>query len=107
MVQIPKYFLFSRASSQVIWLLNSLLSIAYKQGRYWIYNYKDFSTKESLKQPSDQPWISLKHLNAVSHGGRYDPEYGYKLKQGDIVKFGRVRFRISRISKAKEGDHQR
>jgi hypothetical protein len=80
---------------------NKLLSIAYKDGRYWIYHSKDFSTIESLKLPSDQPWISLKHMNPVSFGQRYHPKYGYKLKKGDIVKFGRVRFRITSISSRK------
>ncbi|CAI2384955.1 unnamed protein product [Moneuplotes crassus] len=83
-----------------------LLSVAYKKGRYWIYHYKDFSTCESLKKPSDQPWISLKHLNPISHSARYDANYGYKLKQGDIIKFGRVRFRISRISSDSTPSHE-
>ncbi|CAI2384949.1 unnamed protein product [Moneuplotes crassus] len=79
----------------------NLLSFAYKKGRYWVYHCRDFTTRESLKQPSDQPWISLKHINPKSHSSRYDPKYGYRLKQGDIIKFGRVRFRISRISSEK------
>jgi hypothetical protein len=57
-----------------------LLSIAYRQGRYWVYQSKDFTVSESLRCPSDQPWISLKHLNPISIINRYHSKYGYKLK---------------------------
>lgn len=57
-----------------------LLSVAYKEGRYWIYHARDFSSNESLKLPADQPWISLKHLNHASFKGRFNPKYGYKIK---------------------------
>jgi len=57
-----------------------LLSIAYRQGRYWIYHSKDFTMSESLQSPSDQPWISLKHLNPNSFPNRYHIKYGFRLK---------------------------
>ena len=78
--------------------MRKLLSIAYKEGRYWIYHSKDFTSKEAIRAPSEQPWISLKHLNSVSFGSRFHPKYGYKLKKGDIIKFGRVRFKVTKIS---------
>lgn len=57
-----------------------LLSIAYKEGRYWIYHAFDLGVYDSLRLPADQPWISLKHINNPSFKSRYHPKYGYKLK---------------------------
>ena len=57
-----------------------LFTIAYKEGQYWIYHWKDFTTEEALKFPSDQLWISLKHLNSISMKNRFHPKYGYRIK---------------------------
>lgn len=79
-----------------------ILSIAYKNGRYWAYHPRDFSISDSLKAPAEQPWIPLKCLNSTSFKNKYHPKFGYKLKKGDIIKFGRVRFRVSAISNNKD-----
>ena len=57
-----------------------LFAVAFKEGRYWIYHCKDFTTDEALKLPSDQVWISLKHLNNTSMKNRIHPKFGYRIK---------------------------
>lgn len=74
------------------------MSIAYKNGSYYAYHGKDLQVKEVLKSPSEQIWMPLRTATKYNSKDRYDPYFGYKIKKGDIVKFGRVRFRIKNIS---------
>ena len=60
-----KEYLFSRAPNNEI-IFNSLhkiLAVAYKNGRYWVYHWKDFNTEEALQFPADQAWIPLRFAN--------------------------------------------
>lgn len=45
-----------------------------------------------LKLPHLQIWIVLNNLNYSVFEDRADSNYGYRLKAGDILRFGRVRF---------------
>lgn len=75
-----------------------LLSIAYKNGRYWLYHSRDFSGTDALVNPSEQAWIVLRQINKNIFKDKYKKRYGYKIKGGDTIKFGRVRFIIKKIS---------
>lgn len=77
---------------------NLLLSVAYKNGRYWLFNSRDFSIADALANPSEQAWIVLKQMNKNIFKDKYKKKYGYKLSGGDTIKFGRVRFVIKKIS---------
>lgn len=69
-----------------------LLSIAYKNGRYWLYHSRDFTTQDALVNPSEQAWVVLKQMNRNIFKDKIKKKYGYKLTGGDTIKFGRVRF---------------
>ena len=43
--------------------------------------------------------IVLNNLNYEVFDDRADYRFGYKLKAGDIVRFGRVRFIVRRVSR--------
>ena len=75
--------------------LKVLFIIVFKNGKYWIYHSKDFNEEERLKNPVEQAWVSLRNITpALFSKQKYDKYLGYKLSEGDIIKFGRVRFKI-------------
>lgn len=85
-----------------------LLSCVWQQGNYWIYNSESLVGNEDYHH-TKMAWQvvslqNLKHrkLKSISEvQARNAPEKPFEdcveLKQGDIVKFGRVRFRIKRL----------
>lgn len=48
--------------------------------------------------PQFQLWIIINDLNYEVFENRADSRFGYQLKRGDIIRFGRVRFLVKRIS---------
>lgn len=65
----------------------------YKEGQYWIYN-KPFYNKDDdfISNPENLIWYTVRdYRNSAS-------SLGYKLKRGDILKFGRARIRIVEIN---------
>ena len=75
-----------------------LMSIAFKNGRYWIYHNRDFTNQDALINPSEQVWIVLKNMNKNIFKEKVKKKYGYRLRGGDTIKFGRVRFIVKKIS---------
>lgn len=75
-----------------------LISIVYKNGRYWIYHSRDFSSTDALLNPSEQAWIVLKDINKNVFKDKLNKKLGYRLTGGDTIKFGRVRFVVKKIS---------
>lgn len=68
-----------------------LLSLVYKQGQYWLYH---------AKSPEDDEYQS--HVDRVWRIVRYESFNPGKINsskvvQGDIIKFGRVRFQIKKL----------
>ena len=63
-------------------------------GKYWIYHSRDFEGQDKLKNPVDQAWISIREACPAMFPKRYDKYLGYRLEEGDIIKFGRVRFKV-------------
>ena len=58
--------------------------------------------EDVLKKPSEQAWVPVNSITKDTFKNQYDQYLGYKIKQGDVIKFGRVRFRIKKISSNKE-----
>lgn len=75
-----------------------LLTLAFKNGRYWLYHSRDFTYQDALVNPAEQVWIVLKNMNKNIFKDKLHKKFGYKLKGGDTIKFGRVRFVIKKIS---------
>lgn len=55
-----------------------------------------------IKNPIEQTWISLREVCPVLFKKKYDKKLGYQLREGDIIKFGRVRFRIKGLGSYKQ-----
>ena len=58
--------------------------------------------KIKLNNPADQVWISLREVCPSLFKNKYDRSLGYRLSEGDIIKFGRVRFKVKAISTRKK-----
>jgi len=79
----------------------NLLSLVYKQGSYWLYHCKSLQD-ETFKNHTERVWRIVKYENYLSSRPNvifrlmFHPQY-LKLKLGDIIKFGRVRFQIKQL----------
>ncbi|CAI2359843.1 unnamed protein product [Moneuplotes crassus] len=82
-----------------------LSCIVYKGGKYWIYHGKDFQEDEIIDTKKPSVWLVLNDVNKYSLKDLIDPKYGYRIKQGDILRFGKVRFKVKQISSKDELDH--
>ena len=69
----------------------NLISLVYKKGSYWTYHSKSLMD-DSFKNHADRVWKIVKyecHENKkINH---------CQVKQGDVIKFGRVRFQIKKL----------
>ena len=83
----PKDALLEKLKVLFIWV--------FKNGKYWIYHSRDFDESDRIQNPVDQAWVSIREAwPALFPNKRYNKTLGYKLSDGDIVKFGRVRFKV-------------
>jgi len=60
-----------------------------KDNNYWFYHDNRLD-KNYIKDPSFKSWQPLPNLYKTNTPG-------YRVCEGDIIKFGRVRFRIAKI----------
>lgn len=60
------------------------------------------SSEEEKKNPGDKLWLVLKH---IVNDKEYDspPNHGFKIDVGDIVKFGRVRYKVLMTNNDRDG----
>jgi len=72
---------------------NIIAHILYKDGQYWIYNKQHYNKDDDfISNPESLIWYTVRdYRNSAS-------SLGYKLKKGDILKFGRARLRVSEIN---------
>lgn len=40
-----------------------ILTVAFKNGRYWFYQCREFTYQDALENPAEQAWIVLKEMN--------------------------------------------
>lgn len=71
--------------------------IVYKDSQYWIYNKPYYNQNdEILENPEDRIWYTIRNYrNSASSNG-------YKLQEGDILRFGRARIKIVKINTGEE-----
>jgi len=78
---------------------NELFKLNTKDGNFWINGGNQIQTKQTDKNPNfnndagnmeQDPWLVIKSYKANTNKG-------YKLSEGDVVKLGRVRFRIREV----------
>ena len=75
-----------------------------KDSNYWLYHKTIVEDDEEEKQhPADKAWLIVKFATPLPIS--YNPHSkGYKLRIGDTVKFGRVRFKIIMLSNEVDGE---
>lgn len=63
--------------------------IVYKHGQYWIYN-KPYYNKDDdfISNPENLVWFTIRDYRDSASS------FGYKLSDGDILKFGRARLKV-------------
>lgn len=86
-----------------------------KEGYYWLYHKPIIEDDEEEKlQPADKAWLIVKFVNQTKtnltqsqahyQSGMSSESKGYKLRIGDTVKFGRVRFKVIMMKNEQEGE---
>lgn len=70
-----------------------IVHILYKEGQYWIYNNPLYSKSDDfISNPENMIWYTVRDYQSSASS------LGYKLKRGDILKFGRARLRVAEIN---------
>jgi len=75
--------------------------ILFKDNDYWIFHKNVIEDLcDEKNHPADKLWLVVKFIN-----NSYDiSQRGYKIKIGDTLKFGRVRFKIIEMHNEVEGN---
>lgn len=69
-----------------------LAQIIYKHGQYWIYNKLYYDKDEDFTlNPENQIWLTMREFKDSASS------FGYAIKEGDILKFGRARLKVIKI----------
>jgi hypothetical protein len=77
--------------------------LAYKNGNYYLY-HKDSLANENYNDSSEMIWYVMKYLDGEKGENEKPPkkqlgasQQMYALEAGEVVKFGRVSYKITRI----------
>jgi hypothetical protein len=87
-----------------------LISVAFKHQTYWLFHSKSLKD-DSFKNHAEHVWRIVKYetpsQNSLNNLSSYENHFksrrqsnkinNYKIKEGDMIKFGRVRFIIKRL----------
>lgn len=69
----------------------SVATVALFKKNYWLFHKSQAEQPSEEKQnPADKAWLIVKYMN--SHP--IIQSKGYRLRIGDTIKFGRVRFKV-------------
>lgn len=59
--------------------------------QYWMFHSKSLND-DSFKNHTERVWRIVKYENQTGNKTNY-----YKIVQGDVIKFGRVRFQVKKL----------
>lgn len=78
----------------------------FKDNQYWLYhNHSLDNCEEEKMNPCDKLWLVLKHI-VNDKDYECTPNHGFKIGIGDIVKFGRVRYKVIMTNNDRDGVKQ-
>lgn len=80
--------------------IENLVSIVYKHGQYWLFHNRAIEN-DSYKHHLKMAWYIVRY-NQDKFDRKFDNQMYASV--GDIIKFGRVRFRIRRLVLCNEGE---
>jgi len=84
-------------------ITKSSATCLFKDNKFWLYHSNLIENIEEEKaNPSDKLWLVLRHM-ANDNDHHFIPGLGYKLQAGDIIKFGRVRYKVIMFHNHSEG----
>lgn len=80
--------------------IENLVSICYKHGKYWLFHNRSIES-DSYKHHLKMAWFIVRY-----NQDKYDPKYDNQMyiEVGDVIKFGRVRFRVRRLVLENDGE---
>jgi hypothetical protein len=66
--------------------------VVFRNGQYWVYNKLDYNKDQDYTEnPEKQIWYSVKDFRGSASS------LGFKLRDSDIMKFGRARLKVVKI----------
>ena len=71
-----------------------ILHFLWRNNSYWIYHKNTLDEGKQEEDPADRLWHIVKYYK-----NKECEEPGVKLKEGDVIKLGRIRFKIKEINK--------
>ena len=70
----------------------------YKKGFYWLFHNQPVDAEYSYKNHIQMAWFIVRYSQAKEFGSTQDFENNrFFVEEGDIIKFGRVRFKIRKL----------
>ena len=63
-----------------------------------MFNGRTQDADEMLRNPSEHSWVVIKDASPRVFPNRVDRMHGFRLKVGDLIKLGRVRFRVKELN---------
>lgn len=75
-----------------------MLAFCFTQGKFWVHNGKQFDNDLTWENVKDRAWIVLTKINRCKQSQVVSKER-YKLSTGDVIRFGRVVFKVTIVSK--------
>lgn len=75
--------------------IENLMSVVYKNDAYWLFHNQAVESDYSYKNHLRMVWQIVRYSQDWQHN-LYSDNIAY-LEEGDIIKFGRVRFKIRKL----------
>ena len=75
-----------------------MLAFTFTQGKYWVFNGKETSHELTWENLKNKAWIVLNNV-ANNKQSLFLNKEKYRLKTGDVVRFGRVVFKVTIVKK--------
>lgn len=75
-----------------------MLAFTFTQGKYWVFNGKETSHELTWDNLKNKAWIVLNNV-VNNKQSLFINKEKYRLKTGDIVRFGRVVFKVTVVKK--------
>jgi hypothetical protein len=83
--------------------MDSAATCFFKNGKYWLYHRCLIDEADEEKHnPGDKLWLILKHM-CNDRDYNCPQGLGFRIDVGDIVKFGRVRYKVIMSHNHKDG----
>lgn len=80
-----------------------MLAFTFTQGKFWVYNGKELLEDLKWENLKNRAWVVMNKIN-TNKQNLIIKKNKYKLHDGDVVRFGKVLFKINIIQKGKKNN---